>query len=554
MRTETVSIPRIFIATLKHFSIKRPRLLGLTILGIASSALAAVVPSLLGKLVDQIDATINGNDSPGQALIVVFLLLAAGMVVRDGLRIWYGFEVTKLTNELTVRARQGISRRALTLRGGAEVNRTECTYMLNSDVPQLGSLYSQPLTTVVSDVLDTVFVSIAIATMSLALIGIVAAPLIPIFLVATWAGVKQRQFATDIREQESTSGQLLDRALRNSLIVRIFGGRGREISGLEARHRNLAKSMGSSNRNLATLMLLVSFLRLLAMTVAIWYAVLAVKRGDIPVGNIAALMMYLTRYYSPAINLSKAYQGIQRGAISTRRIIHFLEQTRLNKEDESCHPTTSPVRLELRDVALKFADGREFNIPDFSISNSGLVLIRGESGVGKSTLLRAIIGVESNNVAGTIDISALDKPHNDSAVGEFSRFSYFSFAGQDNDLIGDSVLGCVTYPAESADDTQGDSLSCLRRLGVEALAGREIAGELIPLSGGEARRVVLARALHRKAPILIADEVTSNLDEESRTLVEQALIEESQNRIVILTTHNPSPELIAQATTTITLE
>ncbi|MFT3889431.1 MAG: ABC transporter ATP-binding protein [Arachnia sp.] len=546
------AIPRVFVGALRHFGISRVWLTVIAVLGFTSSVFAAVVPFLLGRVVDELALTVTGSEPTAapRAVFVVLGALAVGMILRDALRIWYGYEVTRLTNELMVRARRDIGHRALSgLPRQGQDRRTDCTYMLSSDVPQLGALYAQPLTTVVSDVLDTVFMSVAIGSMSIALLGIVGVPLIPIFFIASWAGKRQRSLAVGIRQEESASSRLLDRAPRNSLVVQVFGGTRRELTAFGGRIDRLAAGLTASNRNLAVLMTSVGVLRLGATILAVGYAVVAVQQGHIPVGDIAALMMYLTRYYSPAVNLSKAYQGLQRGAVSTQRIIQFLSGSRVTNQP-SHYPAEGPATLGVEEALVRLADGRHIRIPDFSIQHSGLVLLQGDSGAGKSSFLRALMGVDADALAGDVRVAG---PMTGPVSGSV-RLPFFSFAGQDNDLIGDTVRGAVVYPANLDDTDPAQGRDELRRVGIDGLADRRLDDDdTAPLSGGEARRLVLARALHRKAPILVADEVTSNLDADSQAAVEQALIDESRSRVVVLAAHGPSRRLIEAAAVHLTL-
>ncbi len=294
-------------------------------------------------------------------------------------------------------------------------------------------------------------------------------------------------------------------------------------------------------------MLAVGGMRLAATIFAVWYAVAGASNGSIPVGNIAVLMMYLTRYYSPAVNLSKAYQSLQRGAISADRIVQFLSRESLSDMDQEV--VQRKAQLELRSARVRLPNDDCVRVPDFSVAHTGLVLLRGDSGSGKSSLLRALIGVEADRLAGTVSLNGTS-----GASGAGSRIPFFSYAGQDNELIGDSVLGAVVYPSEPTTGpfpAGGDELD---RVGLSHLGARSIVGDSVPLSGGEARRLVLARALYRPAPILVADEVTSNLDADSIRSIEDVLIDESRRRIVILATHNPGDRILSEATAIIEVE
>lgn len=544
----------IFWKTLRKFDFSGARLFFIALLGVISSGLAAVVPLLLGMLVDEIVAYLKVGESARSSAgsIRLVCLLFAGMLIRDAVRIFYGFEVTRLTNSLVVRVRREISQRALTSSSKSKRDKpVEASYVLSSDVQQLGLLYSHPLTTVIADLLDTFFMSIAIALISWELLGIVALPLVPIFWISSWAGKRQKRFAEAIRNEEVNSARLLDSALRNIITVRVFGGLPRELRFLRTKFDALKKALVASNYNLVLLMALIGLLRIGATILGMLYAIFAVGLGKIEVGSIAVLMMYLTRYYSPAINLSKAYQSMQRGAVSAQRIMKYIDDfAPLSLESYSCAVSASPVAFRIANVVVELPDGRILKVPDFSISRKGLVVVLGDSGVGKSSFLRGLLGVNDGKLVG--DVQVWDS-RGRRYVGA-SRVTAFSYAGQDDELIGATIGDAVSYPDSGESADQGRVSRLLKQLGVLSLEGRSLEEDVQPLSGGEARRVVLARALYRPAPILLADEVTSNLDASSKQIVEDVLLEECRHRIVILVAHNPSRALLDSAAFVLRLE
>lgn len=543
----------IFWRTLRYFNYSRSWLGLIALLGVLSSIFAALVPLLLGVLVDAIVAQLGGGDSKESNAVLLVLLLFLGMLVRDAIRILYGFQVTRLTNSLMVRARREISARSIVANPRSRSgDPAEASYVMNSDVQQLALLYSHPLTTVISDLLDTFFMSVAIAMISWQLLGIVVLPLFPILWISSWAGSRQKRLAGKVREEELRSVSMLDRALRNIVTVRVFGGEKRELRALSARFNAMDGALGASNRNLAALMAYIGVLRLGATILAMMYATSAVQQGDIPVGTVAVLMIYLTRYYSPAINLSKAYQGMQRGAVSAQRVMQYMAE--IPSPKPACRhdapADVGPVSFELTSGVVELPDGRTLEVPDFSINRSGLVVVLGESGVGKTSFLRALLGVPGGELKGDLkitDSSSLD--HSGS-----SNFAVYSYAGQDDELIGGTICEAVTYPGSGSVADFGRVGELLNRLGLASVADRDLEHEAKPLSGGEARRVVLARALFRSSPVLLADEVTSNLDAVSQKVVENVLLAESGHRIVILVTHNPSQRLLDSADIILHLE
>ena len=187
--------------------------------------------------------------------------------------------------------------------------------------------------------------------------------------------------------------------------------------------------------------------------------------------------------------------------------------------------TGSNVVVGLNNLNLSFRAG-EF------------VAITGESGSGKSTLAHVISGMLPYE-SGEMLLKGNPTSHFDGADWERYRREYISFISQNYGILpGSTVLGNV--------------LSALRIAGMKKAEAAEKAEELLrlvelwdkrsrraaKLSSGQKQRLSIARALAKPAPILIADEPTSNLDPENSAKVIELLAQASKERLVILITHD----------------
>jgi len=186
------------------------------------------------------------------------------------------------------------------------------------------------------------------------------------------------------------------------------------------------------------------------------------------------------------------------------------------------------IRAVLDDVTGEFLSG-EF------------VVLLGKSGSGKSTLLNLISGIEKPT-AGDISINGVRITGLKERERTLFRRDHIGFVFQFFNLIPTlTVLENVTLPQELAGRRTGQaSEQAVKLLSAVGLPDRL---DTFPdkLSGGEQQRVAIARALAHDPLLVLADEPTGNLDEETGELVLNLLLEltRSANKTLIMATHNP---------------
>jgi cell division transport system ATP-binding protein len=174
-----------------------------------------------------------------------------------------------------------------------------------------------------------------------------------------------------------------------------------------------------------------------------------------------------------------------------------------------------------------------------AIEAGEFILLTGPSGAGKTTLLRLVLGAEAPT-AGQIVIGGRNLARLGRAgIAALRRKTGMVF--QDAKLLaGLPVLDNVALPAEAAGDSSREArrkaFALLRDLGLKDLVRRYPRS----LSGGEQQRVALARALVNEPALLLADEPTGNLDEESASRVVELMSRaHGAGATVVLATHDP---------------
>ena len=176
------------------------------------------------------------------------------------------------------------------------------------------------------------------------------------------------------------------------------------------------------------------------------------------------------------------------------------------------------MSLSLKNVSKFFSDRSILDNFSYSFDEKGLYFIVGESGVGKTTLLRIIAGLDVE-YEGSVE---------NGGIGNVS------FMFQEYRLF--AMLSAVNNAAISVKDpTQNYAKDLLLRLGFEE---EDLKKRPKELSGGMKQRVAFVRSILKKSPVLILDEPTKELDADTVRIMLDIIREEAEKRLVIVVTHD----------------
>lgn len=192
--------------------------------------------------------------------------------------------------------------------------------------------------------------------------------------------------------------------------------------------------------------------------------------------------------------------------------------------------------LELKEVTKKFGDRTILDHVDLTVEDGKILCIVGQSGGGKTTLLRCISGLERIDSGHILVDGVAFDPYvnstNDAVIGvvfqEYNLFPHLT-------VLQNVMLAPTMVLKKDKKEAQAEAQELLQKL---ALGDK---GELYPwqLSGGQKQRVAIARALAMKPRILCYDEPTSALDPGLRDTVKEIILDLKKDKMTqIIVTHD----------------
>jgi putative ABC transport system ATP-binding protein len=206
---------------------------------------------------------------------------------------------------------------------------------------------------------------------------------------------------------------------------------------------------------------------------------------------------------------------------------------------------SNPIIVQLQNLTKTYTEGKSsrtiFNNINATFNTGEFVLLLGQSGSGKSTLLNLIGGIDSPD-SGEILVNSIAIHRLSEQERTLFRREHIGFVFQFFNLIPTlTVLENITLPMHL-----NGGMTATREKGVKALlerVGLSQRQDAFPdrLSGGEQQRVAILRAVAHNPTLLLADEPTGNLDEDTGRAIIQLLLELTRQtgKTLIMATHNP---------------
>ncbi|CAN5496917.1 ABC transporter ATP-binding protein [soil metagenome] len=413
--------------------------------------------------------------------------------------------------------------------------------VLNDDVNQLERFLDVGADEIVVTVANVILVGAVFAVISPSLTVLAFLP-IPVIVVGSLLYQKRLQPRYDaVRDAAGRIADTLTNSLGGIATIKAFSGEQRDVARVEAESEHYRQVNGRAIALSSAFIPLIRMAILAGFTTTLVVGGRAALRGDLEVGLFSVLVFMTQRLLWPLTRLGETLDLYQRAMASCRRIFGLLEvrPTVLPGTAELAEPIRGAVRFH--DVRFSYGPGPEvLKGLSIDVPAGETHAIVGSTGSGKSTVVKLLLRLyEPTSGAVTVDGQDID------TLTFASLRGATGFVAQDVFLFHGTVRENLTYGRPGASDEEVRAAAALAEAAdfIDALPQGydSVVGERgMKLSGGQRQRLTIARAILRDPAVLVLDEATSAVDNETEAAIQRSLAKVSADRTTIVIAHRLS--------------
>ena len=411
-----------------------------------------------------------------------------------------------------------------------------------NDSRNMETLIAHALPDLLSNILIVVMVAIMIFSINpiLAAISLIPIPLI-LFVTMKFSGKVHALFKRNQEVLAEVNGKVQDN-ISGIREIQSFGREAEEYMSMKEYCKRYSFANVRANFVASIFFPTIEFLTSVGSVLVMGIGGTLALKDVLSVSDVVGFFMYLSLFYSPIAALSRIIEDMQNAFAGGHRVLSILDMESEIKDSENAENIgRANGDIEFDHVSFYYNENEPvLKDISFKVESGKMVAFVGATGVGKSTIV-SLMERFYDPVSGSVRLDGKDIRN----ITVKSLRENISMVLQDVFLFNRSIYDNIAYgnPSASHDEivkaaetARVSDFVCKMPDGYDTIIGERG----VRLSGGQKQRIAIARAVLKNSPILILDEATSAVDNETEALIQQAIDELSKSRTVIVIAHRLS--------------
>ena len=415
---------------------------------------------------------------------------------------------------------------------------------LMSDVDAINQLVSSGLVTLFADslVLVTIMGTMLWMNWRLALVSFITIP--TLLLVLRGFRRWMRDAFMNMRRRAADMNAHLAEAIAGMRVTQAFGREARNQAQFDDLNQRFRQANLGAVRVWATMMPSIEVVSAFGVTLVLWYGGVLLRGGtaDVTVGQVAAFILYMNRFFMPIRDLSQVFNVFQGAVVSAERVAELLDQQpeMVDRPGARDLPRVAG-RVEFRDVVFGYEPGQVvLKGINLRAEPGETVALVGPTGAGKSSIINLLARFYEPQ-EGQVLVDGVDL----ATVTQRSWRSQLGIVMQDTFLFSGTIRENIRYGRPDATDEEVEAAA--RAVGAHDFIARlergydtQVHERGAKLSVGQRQLIAFARALCADPAVLILDEATSNIDTHTESVIQEALHRLLRGRTAFVIAHRLS--------------
>jgi subfamily B ATP-binding cassette protein MsbA len=369
---------------------------------------------------------------------------------------------------------------------------------------------------------------------------LVLAPVMVLF--AKTFGKRLKSLSREIQDKLATSTTIIEENISGMSLIKSFVRQKQEIARFDDAVEDSFQSAKKRVKISAFFGPVVGFIAFISALILLWYGGREVIAGTLSPGEMVAFILYAMIIAGPMGSFARLYTRIQEGLGASERIFEILDTESEVQDAPGALPLPEIAgKVEIKNLHFHYREDQEvLKGINISVEPGEMVALVGPSGAGKTTLVQ-LLHRFYDPVSGEILVDGKN-------IRDIQMRSYWRQIGlvpQETLLFGGTIEENIRFAKEGA--TLEEIQEAARSANADTFINdcpdgyQTIVGEKgIRLSAGQRQRIAIARAILKNPHLLILDEATSSLDNESEKLIQEALERLMQGKTSFVIAHRLS--------------